>query len=354
LLFIALPLLGERLFSFLLFQFYSEEIKMKKLILLVLLTVFSISVPANQADLKEYSLVNSCNIFNLNGELKKSFPGQFCQFFDDGTYISADSNMKLLNSRNEIKWQINGPFHHQVNLSPDGKRILALATLYESNKTQLRYDRFLVLDLNGKVLQEQNSLELLKLIKIKHQYSDQEITHFNSFYEIPEITIKDAPDFIKAGNYILNSYKLGLFVLSSDMSKVLFHKMLDQSEEHQIHDAQILPSGNLIYFNNMSKNEMSNNNFSSIQEISLNNLKVEFEYTSEPKQMFFSRHCGGIQVLDEDKLLFSHMLTGTYIYSKKSKSIVSNIYQTHFVNNRFYPAQQVKAVKLKRFLSFWK
>lgn len=327
---------------------------MKKLSLSIILAVFSLSVMASQANLKEYSLVNACNIFSLEGELKKSFPGQFCQFFDDGTYLSAESNMKLLDSRNEVKWQIDGPFHHQVNLSNDKKRILALASLYEPKGKELRYDRFLVLDLDGKILHEQNSLELLKLIKLKYQYSDQEVSHFNSFYEIPEITNKKVPSFIKAGNYILNSYRLGVFVLSPDLSKVLFHKMLDQSEEHQIHDVQILTNGNLIYFNNVTKNKMNNNDYSSIQEINLNNFKVEFEYTAKPKQMFFSRHCGGVQVLDEDTLLFSHMLTGTYIYSKQSNSVITNIYQTHFVNKRFYPSQQVKAVNLKRFLSFWK
>lgn len=304
---------------------------------------------------QNHSLINACNIFDLKGSLMRSFPGSFCQFLDDGSYISTDRNMRYLNKNNELMWSLNIHFHHQVNLSPDKKRILALASNFiDKEQQKIRSDRFLVIDFSGKILLDQSAEEILQQIKSQHHYSKLELTHFNSFYEIPDLQIKNAPSYLKAGNYILNAYKLGVFILSADLKKVLFHQKFAVSDNHQIHDVQVLPNGNILYFNNLASGGSHEAPFSAIQEMNLASGKIEFEFTATPKQTFMSRHCGGVQILDKEYLLFSHMLTGTYIYSRKTKRIESNIFQTHFVDNRFYPAQQVKAQDLTRFLSFWK
>jgi hypothetical protein len=54
----------------------------------------------------------------------------------------------------------------------------------------------------------------------------------------------------------------------------------------------------------------------------MNNNKIIFKFKSNPESTFYSWYCGGVQKLDEDTVLFSHLLTGTYLYSIKQKKII--------------------------------
>ena len=217
-----------------------------------------------------------------------------------------------------------------------------------------RIDKFLILSKDGKVLHRQNASELLKQVN-REGYDALEMTHFNSFYQIPEIT-GPAPDYIKERNFILNSKRVGIFIVSADLKKVLHFRRIKSSADHQVHDAQILPNGHLIYFNNTHvPDEEGKNNYSTIEELDLNSEKMVFEFKAEPKGSFYSRHCGGVQRIDEDRVLFSHMLTGTYLFSQKKKDFQSHMFQTHLgEGGRFFPSQQVKAMDLRSFLSHWK
>lgn len=302
---------------------------------------------------KKMNLVNGCHIMDINGENVKSFPGSFCQFLDDGSYLSADQDhLKYFSKKNELIWQKDGHYHHQLNLTHDQKRILVLTSAVVKN---IRQDKFQVLDLAGNIIAEELADTYLKQIKEKKPFSELELTHFNSFYEIP--TLNEGlklPEYVKPGNFILNSYRLGYFIVSSDLKLVLHREKFNGSTDHQTHDAQILPDGKLIYFNNIHSESEKSNAFSSVDEIDLTQNKSTVLFMASPKQAFFSRHCGGVQYLDKDHVLFSHMLAGTYIYSLKDQKMVSNIYRTHLNGHKFYPAQQVKALNLKKFLSHWK
>lgn len=307
---------------------------------------------------KNFNLVNGCYIMDAKGDSVKSFPGNFCQFMPDGSYLSAtDVNLKYQSKNNELIWELPAHYHHQLNLTHDQKRILVLSTAIAQVKGKsIRQDLFRVLSMDGKVLHEAPAQDYLKQIKQEnHQFTPTELTHFNSFYEIPPMNegLK-LPDYIRPGNFILNAYRLGILIVSADLKTVLHYRSLTNSKNNQTHDAQILPNGKLIYFNNEAQDGGQNILHSSIDEIDLNQDKQTIIFTAEPKEMFFSRHCGGVQYLDQDHVLFSHMLAGTYIYSMKDKKIISNLYRTHLNQQRFYPAQQVKALDLKKFLSHWK
>lgn len=319
--------------------------------------ILLLSPMLSHADWKKLSLVNGCHVFDHQGEQKKSFPGNFCQFFDDGSFISASPHgIRLIRPGSQIKWEIKESIHHQVNLSPDQKRVLALSSNFvQQGEKWLREDKFLVLSLEGKILQQQVASAFIGVLKKKLPYNERELTHFNSFYEIPPLsTARPLPEYLKAGNYIANSYKLGTFILSPDLKKVLHHFSLPQSENHQVHDVQVMENGNILLFNNVVAGSREDNAFSAVQEYDPVTKKLVLDITATPKQMFFSRHCGGVQRLDKDLILFSHMVNGTYLYSIKRKNIIANIFKTHVLHTRFYPAQQVKAMDLKRFLEHWK
>jgi hypothetical protein len=324
-----------------------------RIISTVLLALFMNNLWA--LDQKNTHLVNGCTLFNWRGERVKIFPGSFCQFFNDGSLLTGViDSLKYMTKDSEIKWEYKGHIHHQVNLSHDLQRILVMSSDYiPKDGENYRIDRFVVLSKEGKVLHSESAANYMKQVNEKG-YAKSELTHFNSFYEIPEIT-GNAPEYIKKGNYIVNSYGVGVFILSSDLKKVLHFRKIHTSFWNSIHDAQILPNGRMIYFNNSGLYTSQKIDFSTIEEMDLNTNKIEFEFRASPEATFFSLHCGGVQKIDEDNILFSHMLTGTYVYSKKKKTIVKYLYQTHMVDFfRFFPSQQVKAVDVRAFMSHWK
>lgn len=322
--------------------------------LILLLSLLSLNL-AHAQEWKKFSLVNACYIMDMNGKTLKTFPGILCQFMDDGSYVSATlENVKYVDKNNAVLWEKPGQFHHQLNLSPDKKRILALSNSPIPGKKKAQ-DHLMVLDLKGNILHEAESLDYLKQLKREdHSYDLTEITHINSFYEIPEMDASlKLPDYIKAGNYILNDYHLGAFIVSQDLKKILHFFPMKSSVKNQTHDVQIMSNGKMLYFNNMVKND-AEISYSAIYETNLVTNEDHPLFMASPAEMFFSLFCGGAQRLDENHILFSHMMTGTYIYSIKEKKLLSNIYKTHFIMDRFLPSQQVKAYDVRKFLSHWK
>lgn len=260
----------------------------------------------------------------------KSFPGHMCIFQDDGSFISVGSDsIKKFSPVQEVLWEVKGIFHHQINLSSDRKRILAIGTgqLPVKGKTA-RQDTFLILDQNGKELSKNTVDELTKPLGIKpleikqpHVKADFEISHFNSIYEIPENSRAKEIDWLRPGNIIVNSLVLGIFILDPELKKVLKHlNYFDISVYHFIHDVQVTPEGNFLFYNNVVKTD-SGKSYSAIQEIHPVTKAVAFEFTSTPKEFFFSAWGGGVQQVG-DYLLFSHAQTGGYLYSRKLKDIV--------------------------------
>lgn len=124
-----------------------------KIIALLTLAALSSRVAIAQA-WKNHHLVVGCRIFSLSGQPLKNFPGQICIYLDNGNLISATENaIRLISKDNEIIWEYPGHFHHQVNLSNDKKRILAISSdINSKNNINIREDKFLIMNLDGKVL----------------------------------------------------------------------------------------------------------------------------------------------------------------------------------------------------------
>ncbi len=321
--------------------------------------IISLSLMVQAQGWKDFQLKTGCRLFNLKGELLKSFPGDVCLYFEDGKLLTAkDSGLDLYEKGFKHLWHIPGHFHHGLSLSNDKNKILAMASDFAPyKKHKKRIDKLMVISLDGKILHQVLSTEIFKLAGMKTHLrrsgtTDFEMSHFNSLFEIPTITKTELP-YLKKGNFIANSRDDGLFILSSDLQTVEFSKVLTQSVLHQIHDAQILENGNLLVFNNLTVGPTQELEFSSVQEIDLTSNKVVSEFTTTPKAAFYSKHGGAVQKLDEDHLLISHSFTGTFIYSKSKKKFVNVISSTHLVDGKPFPTLKVRLYDLRRFLSFW-
>jgi hypothetical protein len=317
----------------------------------------------------KFQLVNGCTIFSYEGKRLKNFPGQMCIFFDDGSFLSAtQKGLSLIDKNSKVLWNLSGHFHHQINMSQDGKRVLALSSeiVMRKNKS-CRVDKMMVITIEGNVLHTVLADDLLKQAKLSEDIRPSvpdlakdvgapfELSHFNSFYEIPKMTGDSAPKFLQTeGAYVVNGLSDAIFILSPDLKNLIQTLNIPQSTDHQVHDVQISSNAHLLYFNNMTSDSSDLNRISAIEEKDLKTDKIVFEFRAEPGAMFYSVFSGGVQALDDNHVLFSHVTTGTYIYSKAEKKLISTIVHTHFDLGRSVPSQQVKALDLSKFLAHWK
>lgn len=301
------------------------------------------------------SIQSGCSLESSNRE-KKFFPGHMCIFHDDGTLVSSSGNgIRKFSKTREILWEQHGSFHHQMNISSDKKRILTFVNeLTLVDKQMRRQDVVLILDQDGKTLARISAAEILKLSGLEpmngknsdHQ-ADNEISHFNSIYEIPPNKREKEIPWLKSGNIIINGLFHGIFVFSPDLKILLHHLKLDKGPHgHSLHDVQVTPDGNLLYFNNHA-GVGTKKRFSAIQKIDPVKKKIIFEFTARPKEMFFSAGAGGVQEIG-DYIFFSHSLTGGYLYSRKNRDIVGTYPQNLGTSVRWI--QDIKMIDATEFL----
>ncbi len=329
--------------------------------------LFSVSIQASITTVNlAHHLQNGCKIHSLaNTSLLKVFPGERCLFFPDGSFVSqTTTEMKLLAPNDEVRWTTTNPFfHHQLNLSEDGQRLLVLSSGEKETFGDLyRIDTLSLVDLKtGATLKSIDSDDLLKQTNLPPVVfenafprlsfkTNKEASHFNSFYEIPKFktTAKD-PVWLKPGYFIANSTWLGIFVLNADLTKVVHHFEIKGAFTNSVHDVQITNRGTLLAF--------VNNNFnieriphSAVLEYDPRINKELVRIEGSPKAFFYSKYCGGVQDIGNDNIFFSHHFAGAYIYNKKSKKITYSNYSIYKEGLRLLPTQQIKILDLSKFL----
>ena len=299
-----------------------------------------------------------CSLYNFSGSLAKNFPGFICIFLDDGRIVSSNDQMiRVLSPDGETIWEKSGNYHHQINLTLDGQSILAISSDIQQEKGEMvRYDHFVNFSLDGDVLRE-NSIRLMaagdlldnkvsQVFQGLFQNTTRERSHFNSIFEIGDVKPNSAYPGIKKGNIIANSLFLGIFILSADFKTVLHQFKLPGSVAHLVHDVQVLPNGNFLLFNNESKPKDSVYPESAMQEVDPVTLKPVYSFSGEPGVPLYSSHCGGVQKLDDEYYLYSHMINGNYIVSRKTGKIVKSVFEPNLTNGRITPVQNLRLVKI--------
>lgn len=314
---------------------------------------------------KKLHLINGCSIFNFAGEQVRVLPGGMCQFFPDGRFVAtSQTEITMYDKNRKVLWTIKGHFHHLLSLSNDKNKILALSSdVISFEGSKIRVDKLMVINIDGKVLHSTTSDALVKKIglKGKHQLFDQpvidqlnvkdELTHFNSFYEIPKLTNKNLPHYLEEGNYVVNGRENGIFILSSNLKEILHYAFLKESDGHRIHDVQVLPNGNFLLFNNVISGFSPEAPRSAVQEFDPNLKQVVNEFKATPGPVFYSLSAGSVQSLSDDIWLFTTVMAGTYVYSKSKKEILYSSHHTHLINGPFpWPTLQVRAEDLTSFL----
>lgn len=309
-----------------------------------------------------------CKVYNLGGDKIANFPGGFCQFFSDGSFLAMENDyLRYFNVKREIVWSVTGNFHHQLNLSNDKLRALTLSwKIHEVDGKNVRTDYLHVINIaDGKILHEISAPKLLaekyplsktplgfnSKFEVRAEY---ESSHFNSIYEIPKLNPGGkVPTYIKEGNIVANSIELGTFIITPDLKEVLHHQKFGVSVKHQVHDVQVLPSGYFLLFNNVHSQEKNPFHYSTVNIVAPGTDENLWEFSATPGSMFYSEVAGGAQLLNGNLILFSGILGGTYIIHRDTKTLVFYQPRTHMDRDRPLPHQDVKGVYIGEFLLHW-
>jgi hypothetical protein len=267
--------------------------------------------------------VVDCTIFDKSGVILRKLPGLRCIFLDDGSFISGTlKNISRYGPDFKKVWEKEIGTHHQLNLGINKNKILVQSSTFgKFKKTKVRFDKLLVLDLDGNIESEfsveKHQKELLKIfekiheekfkiiiadsvIKLSRSGYKHEFSHLNSFYEIPENDFSQANPFLKKGNYIANFLVLQMIViLDSKLEKILWYYPIRSN----IHDVQVQKSGWMLYFDNLT--EHLGGGFSSLAEMNPISKEIKVLYQAKPKECFYSIHGGGVQKLSNGNFLFN-------------------------------------------------
>lgn len=276
-----------------------------------------------------------CELINRDGKTVKQYPHTFCQYLPNGRMLALDqkfnsdseSTISLFEKDGSIVWQIHRFAHHIFHLNLDRTRILTLGSvekMYEGRLT--RADSLLIIDMDGKLLQEWNLFDSLAEIEDRtgehkvflennmssYYRAKREVSHVNSIYEIPKNDLALINPAFSAGNYIVNLYLplMRFIVLSSDFKKILWIS----KNRYNAHDVQVLPSGEILFYQNSSA---SNATVSDL--VKLNPITEEVTWSFGQQERFFSEIHGNIQFLSKDVFLY------TDVKNKLPRAFVKNL-----------------------------
>lgn len=335
---------------------------------------------ASQLHDEDY-IVSGCHILNGKGEAVKIFPYRRCVFLDNG-HVIADDFFYVYHFDNFMRqvWKIEMSTHHGLRVTRDGKYIMAIAneiTTYLGER--IRTDFYALIDLEtGKIFREwrtsQHMNEIINLSdkqkftlyefdvfldapmlkNIKH-----EISHANSFYEIPENEKQNENPAFRPGNYVVThrSNILSAFIFDKNLEKILYVLPISRN----IHDVHMNRKGNFYIYKNKNYivDEKSGENtkdfFSSLEEFDPVLNKVVWSYTRTPKESFRASIRGTLQEIENQHMIFTDSTSqvGTIHEIRKDGKYIRTIYPYYADGKKFSEGQlpDAKKMDLTKFLS---
>lgn len=311
----------------------------------------------------------------MQGKMIRKFPGRICVFMEDGSLLSAEEEKLVFYDKlRNVLWSKSLHPHHQLNLSADKKNFLVLGSEVKKEKGPkkeelVRYDVLYVISLTGEILHSfhfskhasefdknsWNDARKRRFSKIGYsefyQKIDWEMTHANSFYEIPENKINGQGDAFKKGNYIVNDISLmQVLVLSSNLKHLVWQDHVIKENWSMFHDVQVVPrTASILYYDNGSRLRPA----SRLVEYDLNRKEILWSYPSVLSKNFYSSRMGGVQILENGNVLYNDntSIPTALEISKNGNVMWSLILRGEYANkNTREPFQQIKRMDLSLFL----
>lgn len=273
-----------------------------------------------------------CSIINSSVEVVQIFPGVVCAYLDDGTVVSGTmKDLSAFGPRMELKWKKSYDSHHQIGVGLKGDTLLVLSSSFHRYRKRLvRFDVLKVLDLQGNELKsldlfdrlqelspsDPKQLDPIELRPDERRRDDvkYEFTHANSFYEIAINKYSDQDHAFAAGNYLVNENHLGVvFVLDHALKSILKVIPTQRFAREGLHDVQLLPSGELFFYNNAVNPPEAQPN-SAVQRMDLSSGKIETLFKGGALREFYAEWGGGAQLLEDGSIITNDSAHGGAVH----------------------------------------
>ncbi|MCK4850074.1 MAG: hypothetical protein KAT11_01925 [Phycisphaerae bacterium] len=157
--------------------------------------------------------------------------------------------------------------------------------------------------------------------RIRNNWVCQHSLHFDIMHaNSVEVMDRNVRGFCQKGDLLISVRELDL-VAVLDIDKGQFVWTWGPGELSRQHDAQLLPNGNVLIFDNGRRNR-----FSRVVEIDPLSKKIVWEYKSDPLQKFYSARSGSNQRLSNGNTLIAESSKGRAFEVTKDGKIVWDYY----------------------------
>jgi hypothetical protein len=325
-----------------------------------------------------------CKLLDLKGDLVNQFPQSQCAFFDDGRVVGASqTELSLYGADGGKLWRHELNAHHTIRINSE-KNILVMHSSIHRYLTRLtRFDRVGIFNSDGAELKHFDFYEHRKaILKLAHKNSrsydgptfrtlweppesrgaisrnkftpvNHEFSHANSFFEIPANTLEAKDSRFAAGNYIVHVNGLDLIlILDRNLKRILWSVDTSRVGDHvgNIHDVQLLPSGKILFFNNMYTEVAS-----AIEELDPISLARKVLFLGTKENHFYGDSQGSVQLLHDGHLLvaqFQRNIGGRLFEADSSGKIIFDwrLKRNGLTGRAMEGLQEVKLLDLSEFV----
>lgn len=267
-----------------------------------------------------------CRIYNVL-DLVAAFPGFTCAFASNGEWLSLEEHtLRLYDSRNLVKHVFPGWVHHELRFSRDESRIYYLTSEIKKWKgVDTRFDVINVADRNGKLLARWNLYDhipmMIRELKLENVLPVMpfkitrntlpvdvhfEFSRLNAITEIPPNLLEPVLPYMKRGNLLVTFNGIGGVIIFDPLLKKIEH-IFDRDflgvVEYGYHDAQILPNGRLILYQNI--NNPGPDEYTTINEYDILFKRRVWTFRLQEPDFKLNRINGTVQFLNNGNIVLS-------------------------------------------------
>jgi len=213
-----------------------------------------------------------------------------------------------LDEDSRVLWAALNGAHHDLAVRPDGQVwVLTRKWMRTAAPEPTLFDFITVLDAEGREVRSVPLFDCLqksqyRSIFLGSPFQTGDVFHTNTLHVLTDAAAERAPAF-QPGR-VLTSFRMlnALAIVDLDQEKVVWAY---QGDFRQQHDPQLLPNGNVLFFDNLGRHP-----YSRILEFDPVTLKTVWSYAGSAERPFYSFRCGTVQRLANGNTLITESEAG--------------------------------------------
>ncbi len=254
-----------------------------------------------------YMSQNQCDVMTWAGQFVKRFPGSYCSFLDDGSFLYYTGRVEFFLPDGTSAWKRKLHLHHDLFVDQKNREILVVSDdSTDSGGRKLRWDRIRILNFLGEevfswgVAENRKKLEFLLGVPLELEHKPElknwQWTHWNSVQPLPPNSLEAQDTRFRRGNILVNCFKTKMmFIIDRETRNIVWH--FNVPGHNGAHHARMNSVGLISYFNNVLGVKGSKNLHSAVEILDPRSQQVLVSQTTTPSTDFFSPYGGSLEPL---------------------------------------------------------